>query len=165
MSGRTVAPQKPPVSKFKPPSEVEQRALKRQLECLAEDTKRICQLELHRPFASLADAVERLVPFHALSFIDGETQDIDDTPGHGGQNLVCSRQDVWLDHVVKKVAEATAKTETLAKRMAALEEKYEDSLLRTEATNEDKYVLAHFVVHDAREKLQQEQQANEARPS
>ena len=46
------------------PTDVEVRAYKRQLEMLAEDSKRACTADVSRPFTHLQDAVDRLLPFH-----------------------------------------------------------------------------------------------------
>jgi hypothetical protein len=42
----------------------EARAHKRQLELLNEDAKRLCTVDIHTPFRSLQDALDRLLPFH-----------------------------------------------------------------------------------------------------
>lgn len=48
-------------------SEAESKAQKRALDCIAEDCKRICTTNLSRPFATLQDAIDQLLPFHVRS--------------------------------------------------------------------------------------------------
>lgn len=45
-------------------SEGEAASLKRSLEFLADDAKRICSVNIQEPFTNLQDAVDRLFPFH-----------------------------------------------------------------------------------------------------
>lgn len=52
-------------------TEAEARAQKRQLELLSEDCKRACTTDLNRPFTTLQDAVDRLLPFHVRFVLQG----------------------------------------------------------------------------------------------
>lgn len=53
----------------KPLNESEAKSQKRTLELLAEDCKRICTTNVGKPFTTLQDAIEHLLPFHVSRWV------------------------------------------------------------------------------------------------
>lgn len=45
-------------------SEAEVASQKRSLEYIADDAKRLANLNVHAPFSGMQDAIDRLLPFH-----------------------------------------------------------------------------------------------------
>ncbi|KAK6161975.1 hypothetical protein DH2020_001816 [Rehmannia glutinosa] len=72
-----------------------------------QDAWRVCHPDVKRPFSSLEDACERLLPYHVVADYEAEEDDkILDTATTGGQIL--SRSQQWDNNIAAKVAEFTA---------------------------------------------------------
>ena len=64
MAGIAKLPPRPVGPKPKAPTEAELRARTLQQENLGGVCQQLVQADLHRPFTNVADAVQRLLPFH-----------------------------------------------------------------------------------------------------
>lgn len=131
--------------KQKPLSEVEVQAQQRQYELLGDDFRRIRECEVARPFSSLQDVAERLIPFHILAAYDGAEADFEETPDASGANLMCSRKEAWQDMCLNKAVEFTRKTEQIKKQVEIVEAAYFQGTARTE----EAYLLDLFLSQDS----------------
>ncbi|KAM7274062.1 hypothetical protein ACFE04_028726 [Oxalis oulophora] len=76
------------------------------LQMAYQDAMRVCNPEIERPFSSLQDACERLIPYHVVSEVEAEEDDRileSDTTGQ-----VLSRTQQWDNNITAKVAEFTS---------------------------------------------------------
>ncbi|KAI3735556.1 hypothetical protein L6452_15062 [Arctium lappa] len=77
-----------------------------ELQMAYQDAWRVCHPDFKRPFSSLEDACERLLPYHVVADYEAEEDDriLDsDTTGHA-----LSRSQQWDHNIANKVAEFTA---------------------------------------------------------
>ncbi|KAK9820607.1 hypothetical protein WJX72_012247 [[Myrmecia] bisecta] len=70
---------------------MQQLAQKRQLERVLEDCKRVCNPDVTTPFSSLADAVDRLLPYHILAGETAEEADAEEA-ATGTSCIGCARR-------------------------------------------------------------------------
>lgn len=82
------------------------RANPAELQMAYQDAWRVCHPDFKRPFSSLEDACERLLPYHVVADYEAEEDDkiLDSDPS--GQML--SRSQQWDHNIAAKVAEFTA---------------------------------------------------------
>ncbi|CAK9165999.1 unnamed protein product [Ilex paraguariensis] len=71
-----------------------------------QDAWRVCHPDYHRPFSSLEDACERLLPYHVVADYEAEEDDKILDSDTTGQML--SRSQQWDHNIAAKVAEFTA---------------------------------------------------------
>ncbi|EFJ46222.1 hypothetical protein VOLCADRAFT_93446 [Volvox carteri f. nagariensis] len=115
---------KPPPSK-KPTTESESKAQKRSLDLLAEDCKRICTTALNKPFTTLQDAVDHLLPFHVLSSLTGDEVDAEEAEAaQDSARLLCSRRDLAAELTTRRAVELHSRVEDLRQRLGKLEDRY-----------------------------------------
>ncbi|KAJ0243709.1 Uncharacterized protein HA466_0197280 [Hirschfeldia incana] len=83
-----------------------------ELQFAYQDAWRVCHPDFKRPFSSLEDACERLLPYHVVADYEAEEDDriLDSDPT--GQAL--SRSQQWDNNIAAKVAEFTATFEKQA---------------------------------------------------
>ncbi|GFP84911.1 hypothetical protein PHJA_000634900 [Phtheirospermum japonicum] len=72
-----------------------------------QDAWRVCHPDFKRPFSSLEDACERLLPYHVVADYEAEEDDkiLDSAPTTG---QILSRSQQWDHNIAAKVAEFTA---------------------------------------------------------
>ncbi|KAG2493786.1 hypothetical protein HYH03_008006 [Edaphochlamys debaryana] len=112
----------------KPLSEPENKAQKRALELLTEDCKRICTTNINKPFATLQDAVDHLLPFHVLSAMAGDDADLEEAEeveAEGGR-LLCSRKELATELATRRAVELGTKVDELRGRIGRLEGRYRE---------------------------------------
>ncbi|KAK8542860.1 hypothetical protein V6N13_136588 [Hibiscus sabdariffa] len=113
--------QQPPQSQTPPPQPQQQQQQQQkqtrqlnqaELQMAYQDALRVCHPDFKRPFSSLEDACERLLPYHVVADYEAEEDDriLDsDTTGQ-----VPSRSQQWDHNIAAKVAEFTATFEKQA---------------------------------------------------
>ncbi|KAL6520154.1 hypothetical protein OROMI_032334 [Orobanche minor] len=89
-----------------PPPQLQQH--KASLQLAYQDAWRVCHPDFKRPFSSLEDACERLLPYHVVADYEAEEDDkiLDSVNTTTGQIL--SRSQQWDHNIAAKVAEFTA---------------------------------------------------------
>nr|XP_043636036.1 uncharacterized protein LOC122607170 [Erigeron canadensis] len=125
-----------------------------------QDAWRVCHPDFKRPFSSLEDACERLLPYHVVADYEAEEDDriLDsDTTG-----LALSRSQQWDHNIANKVAEFTETFEKqvlafniISKKQAIGEFRSEERLfLEQQLLEEERQALV-----EARVELESKQQA------
>ncbi|KXZ51014.1 hypothetical protein GPECTOR_14g255 [Gonium pectorale] len=106
--------------------EPESKAHKRALDLLTEDCKRICTSSLNKPFQTLQDAVDHLLPFHVLSDVAGYDVDAEEAEAAAeeGARLLCNRRDMAAELVNRRAVELCGRVEDLRQRLVKLEDRY-----------------------------------------
>ncbi|GFR50553.1 hypothetical protein Agub_g12827 [Astrephomene gubernaculifera] len=110
----------------KPVSDAEAKPRKRALDLLTEDCKRICTSSINKPFTTLQDAIDHLLPFHVLSSMAGDEADAEEAEGAAeeGSRLLCSRRELAAELTTRRAVELHARVEDLGQRLAKLEDRY-----------------------------------------
>lgn len=89
-------------------------------DAITSDCKRVCNPDIHRPFSSLKDVVERLLPYHLVASEDVDHANQRDLNDLGAQTIV-SRQDAWIGYSTKKSVELEKQRAKLSNRIEAYE--------------------------------------------
>ncbi|KAI7836257.1 hypothetical protein COHA_009847 [Chlorella ohadii] len=99
------------------------KAVRAQLELMAQDSTRVSAPDWTAPFSSLEDAVDRLLPYHMFGAEDPAETDAREAEGAPGQTfrLATSRHEAWQDHVMHRVNEYGAGLVMLDKRIRKAE--------------------------------------------
>ncbi|PNW70320.1 hypothetical protein CHLRE_17g715100v5 [Chlamydomonas reinhardtii] len=110
----------------KPLNESEAKSQKRTLELLAEDCKRICTTNVGKPFTTLQDAIEHLLPFHVLSSLSGDDVDEEEAAAAAeeGARLLCTRRDLAQELATRRAVELHVKVDEMRQRLVKLEDRY-----------------------------------------
>ncbi|KAL8471138.1 hypothetical protein ACS0TY_028102 [Phlomoides rotata] len=87
-----------------PPQQQQQH--KASLQLAYQDAWRVCHPDFKRPFSSLEDACERLLPYHVVA--DYEAEEDDKILDSATTGQVLSRSQQWDNNIAAKVAEFTA---------------------------------------------------------
>ncbi|XP_031117384.1 putative mediator of RNA polymerase II transcription subunit 12 [Ipomoea triloba] len=101
-----------------------------ELQMAYQDAWRVCHPDFKRPFSSLEDACERLLPYHVVADYEAEEDDkiLDsDTTGQ-----ILSRSQQWDHNIAAKVAEFTATFEKQVLAFNIISRKREQGEFRTE---------------------------------
>ncbi|KAK4433167.1 hypothetical protein Salat_1078900 [Sesamum alatum] len=84
----------------------QQHQHKASLQMAYQDAWRVCHPDFKRPFASLEDACERLLPYHVVA--DYEAEEDDKILDSATTGQILSRSQQWDHNIAAKVAEFTA---------------------------------------------------------
>lgn len=76
------------------------------LQLAYQDAWKVCHPDFKRPFSSLEDACQRLLPYHVVADYEDEDEKILDSSDTTGQTLSRSRQ--WDSNIVATLAEFTS---------------------------------------------------------
>lgn len=89
-------------------------------DAITSDCKRVCNPDIHRPFSSLKDIVERLLPYHLVASEDVDHANQRDVKDLEAKTMV-SRQDAWIGYSTKKSIELEKQRAKLSNRIEAYE--------------------------------------------
>ncbi|XP_038725901.1 transcription factor SPT20 homolog isoform X2 [Tripterygium wilfordii] len=150
-----------------PQQQQQQKAIRSpvELQMAYHDAWRVCHPDFKRPFSSLEDACERLLPYHVVADYEAEEDDRILDSDTTGQML--SRSQQWDNNIAAKVAEFTAMFEKQAlafniinKKRAVGEFRAEERLMVEQALLQDeRRVMAELKAQiESREKSGREAQ-------
>ncbi|XP_018439817.2 mediator of RNA polymerase II transcription subunit 9-like [Raphanus sativus] len=138
-----------------------------ELQFAYQDAWRVCHPDFKRPFASLEDACERLLPYHVVADYEAEEDEMilhSDTTTPTSQTV--SRSQQWDDNIAEKVGEFTETFEKQVEAFNAITQKRRGGELRTE----ERLVVEQLLLVDERNacievksELDREMKAHEAR--
>ncbi|CAH2055206.1 unnamed protein product [Thlaspi arvense] len=135
-----------------------------ELQFAYQDAWRVCHPDFKRPFASLEDACERLLPYHVVADYEAEEDDRILDSDTTSQTLPRSQQ--WDNNIAAKVAEFTATFEKQAQAFNIITQKRRVGELRSE----EKLMVEQALLQDERKacidvksELDREMKAQEAR--
>nr|AFK40817.1 unknown [Lotus japonicus] len=141
-----------------------------ELQMAYQDAWRVCHPDFKRPFSSLEDACERLLPYHVVADYEAEEDDriLDsDTTGQ-----VLSRSQQWDNNIAAKIAEFTATFEKQALAFNIISQKRnlgefrsEERLMIEQALlqEEKRALMAGREAHEAKLRMAAMYQAEQAR--
>ncbi|CAA0820124.1 Unknown protein [Striga hermonthica] len=144
------APNNPPPP---PQQQQQQQHHKASLQLAYQDAWRVCHPDFKRPFSSLEDACERLLPYHVVADYEAEEDDkiLDSanntTAAAGGQIL--SRSQQWDHNIAAKVAEFTATFEKQVLAFNIISRKRGVGEFRTE----EKLMMEQFLLQEEKRSL------------
>lgn len=134
-----------------------------ELEMAQRDALKICNPDIKRPFSSLEDACERILPYHVVADYEAEEDDRILDSDTTGQLL--SRSQVWDQNIVSKVGEFTGVFEkqihifnTFSKRRALGDLRLEERLMIEQSIFQDEMqkLIDTQAEIEAREKAERE---------
>ncbi|KAG6424805.1 hypothetical protein SASPL_115225 [Salvia splendens] len=112
-----------------------------------QDAWRVCHPDFKRPFSSLEDACERLLPYHVVADYEAEEDDkILDTATTG---QILSRSQQWDNNIAAKVAEFTATFEKQVLAFNIISRKRGLGEFRTE----EKLMMEQFLLQEEKRSL------------
>lgn len=133
------------------------QGLQTELELAQQDAWKICNPDIKRPFSSLEDACERILPYHVVADYEADEDDriLDsDTTGQ-----LMSRSQVWDQNLVSKIGEFTGAFEKQIHIFNALSKSRAQGDLRLE----ERLMIEQSILQDERQKLFDTQAEIEAR--
>ncbi|CAH8360049.1 unnamed protein product [Eruca vesicaria subsp. sativa] len=135
-----------------------------ELQFAYQDAWRVCNPDFKRPFTSLEDACERLLPYHVVADYEAEEDDMilhSDTTSQG-----MSRSQQWDDNIAAKVGEFTDAFEKQVQAFNMITQKRRDGELRSE----ERFIVEQFLLMEERKacsevksELDREMKAQEAK--
>ncbi|GAB4813234.1 hypothetical protein N2152v2_000280 [Parachlorella kessleri] len=140
------------------------QAQRAQLALLELDCARLANPDYHRPFASLEDAVDRLLPYHALLDETSDVLDQREAQAAGG-TLAASRRQAWNAKCLTKAVEFQAYVMKLHQALDEAEERQLSKselptfMLQSYATSEEQHQVqaAKLRIEQAKEAAKQAQ--------
>ncbi|ESW03471.1 hypothetical protein PHAVU_011G016900 [Phaseolus vulgaris] len=105
-------PQQPPQQQQQQQQKIIRPGNQMELQMAYQDAWRVCHPDFKRPFSSLEDACERLLPYHVVADYEEEEDDRILDSDTTGQML--SRSQQWDNNIAAKIAEFTATFEKQA---------------------------------------------------
>ncbi|XP_042043272.1 putative mediator of RNA polymerase II transcription subunit 26 [Salvia splendens] len=125
----------------------QQQQHKASLQLAYQDAWRVCHPDFKRPFSSLEDACERLLPYHVVADYEAEEDDkILDTATTG---QILSRSQQWDNNIAAKVAEFTATFEKQVLAFNIISRKRGLGEFRTE----EKLMMEQFLLQEEKRSL------------
>ncbi|CAN4089356.1 unnamed protein product [Withania somnifera] len=118
-----------------------------ELQMAYQDAWRVCHPDFKRPFTSLEDACERLLPYHVVADYEAEEDDKILDSDTSGQML--SRSQQWDHNIAVKVAEFTATFEKQVLAFNIISRKRDVGEFRTE----EKLMLEQLLLQEERRSL------------
>ncbi|KAH9308154.1 hypothetical protein KI387_036065 [Taxus chinensis] len=118
-----------------------------ELEMAQRDAWKVCNPDIKRPFSSLEDACERILPYHVVADYEFEEDDriLDsDTTGQ-----VLSRSQVWEQNILAKIGELNAAFERQIHTYNSLLRRRAQGDLRSE----ERLMIEQSILQDERQKL------------
>jgi len=85
------------------------------------DCEAVANPDVGTPFRGVADAVDRLLPYHVFATEEGDDADVDETADGRGGGLLCSKRDAWQSMCVRKSTEFHGRLKRLRERVEKLE--------------------------------------------
>ena len=113
----------------------------------------------------LYDREDMCLPVQVLGSLDGSMADLEETPDHAGQNLVCTRDQAWEDYMLRQGIEFTKRFQGLRQKVEELDQasplasgsgKAASKAVHSATSVEDSHVLAKLLAEDAKERLEAE---------
>ncbi|KAF8074309.1 hypothetical protein N665_1115s0025 [Sinapis alba] len=136
-----------------------------ELQFAYQDAWRVCHPDFKRPFTSLEDACERLLPYHVVADYEAEEDDIilhSDTT----TSQALSRSQQWDDNIAAKVGEFTETFEKQVQAFNTITQKRRDGELRSE----ERWIVEQLLLMEEKiactelkSELDREMKAHEAR--
>ncbi|KAL3521774.1 hypothetical protein ACH5RR_019923 [Cinchona calisaya] len=123
------------------------RANPAELQMAYQDAWRVCHPDFKRPFSSLEDACERLLPYHVVADYEAEEDDKILDSDTTGQML--SRSQQWDHNIAAKVAEFTATFEKQVLAFNIISRKRDIGEFRTE----EKLMIEQLLLQEERRAL------------
>lgn len=120
---------------------------KASLQLAYQDAWRVCHPDFKRPFSSLEDACERLLPYHVVADYEAEEDDKILDSATTGQSL--SRSQQWDNNIAAKVAEFTATFEKQVLAFNIISRKRGLGEFRTE----EKLMMEQFLLQEEKRSL------------
>jgi hypothetical protein len=114
-AARSAPPPPPPA-----PAGAKRKAGQHLSEIAERDCKAVCQPDLTRPFSSLEDAVDRLLPYHILAGEDADAADAREA-AEAGARLGATRRDAWEAQVTKRAGDLQRRVWAVNAAVEALE--------------------------------------------
>ncbi|KAG2245589.1 hypothetical protein Bca52824_085217 [Brassica carinata] len=137
-----------------------------ELQFAYQDAWRVCHPDFKRPFASLEDACERLLPYHVVADYEAEEDEMILHSDTTTSQTVVSRSQQWDDSIAAKVGEFTDTFEKQVEAFNAITQKRRDGELRSE----ERLVVEQLLLMEERNacsevkfELDREMKAHEAR--
>ncbi|XP_059304324.1 uncharacterized protein LOC132056240 [Lycium ferocissimum] len=118
-----------------------------ELQMAYQDAWRVCHPDFKRPFTSIEDACERLLPYHVVADYEAEEDDKILDSDTSGQML--SRSQQWDHNIAAKVAEFTATFEKQVLAFNIISRKRDVGEFRTE----EKLMLEQLILQEERRGL------------
>lgn len=156
--------QRPMVMMMQPSQQQQQQEKKQmrplnqmELQFAYQDAWRVCHPDYKRPFASLEDACERLLPYHVVADYEAEE---DEMILHSDTTV--SRSQQWDDNIAAKVGEFTETFEKQVQAFNAITQKRKDGELRSE----ERLIVEQLLLMEERKacsEVDREMKAHEAR--
>lgn len=128
-----------------------------ELEMAQQDAWKICNPDIKRPFSSLEDACERILPYHVVADYEADEDDRIMDSDTTGQLL--SRSQVWDQNLVSKIGEFTGAFEKQIHIFNALSKGRAKGDLRLE----ERLMIEQRILQDEKQKLFDTQAEIEAR--
>ncbi|GAX77687.1 hypothetical protein CEUSTIGMA_g5130.t1 [Chlamydomonas eustigma] len=141
----TVQPKVAPATQ----AEAQRYAQKRQNNLLIEDCKRVCGVDVSRPFSNLQDAIDKLLPFHILGAMDSRGGTIEENLDQNEEDMLCTRKQLMEDVLLRKTIEMSRQCHQHHERVRALEDRDGTSKIKR-SHGEGVYVLEKLMLEDAR---------------
>ncbi|KAH6788175.1 mediator of RNA polymerase II transcription subunit-like protein [Perilla frutescens var. hirtella] len=129
------------------PNQQQQQQHKASLQLAYQDAWRVCHPDFKRPFSSLEDACERLLPYHVVA--DYEAEEDDKILDSATTGQVLSRSQQWDNNIAAKVAEFTATFEKQVLAFNIISRKRGLGEFRTE----EKLMMEQFLLQEEKRSL------------
>ncbi|XP_071717028.1 uncharacterized protein [Rutidosis leptorrhynchoides] len=120
---------------------------KAELQMAYQDAWRVCHPDFKRPFSSLEDASERLLPYHVVA--DYEAEDDDKIIDYDITGQALSRSQQWDHNIANKVAEFTTTFEKQVLAFNILSQKRAIGEFRSE----ERLLIEQLLLHEERQAL------------
>ncbi|XP_057766947.1 uncharacterized protein LOC130987427 [Salvia miltiorrhiza] len=125
----------------------QQQQHKASLQLAYQDAWRVCHPDFKRPFSSLEDACERLLPYHVVA--DYEAEEDDKILDSATTGQILSRSQQWDNNIAAKVAEFTATFEKQVLAFNIISRKRGLGEFRTE----EKLMMEQFLLQEEKRSL------------
>ncbi|GLJ21948.1 hypothetical protein SUGI_0411080 [Cryptomeria japonica] len=128
-----------------------------ELEMAHHDAWKVCNPDIKRPFSSLEDACERILPYHVVT--DYEIEDDDRLLDSDTAGQMLSRFQVWEQNLLAKVGELSVAFERQINTYNSLLRRRAQGDLRSE----ERLMIEQIILHDERQKLMETRAEIESR--
>jgi len=133
------------------------QGFQKELEMAQQDAWKVCNPDVKRPFSSLEDACERILPYHVVA--DHEADEDDRILDSDTTGQLLSRSQVWDQNIISKVGEFTGAFEKQMHFFNSILKRRSQGDLRFE----ERLMIEQIILQDERQKLFDTQAEIEAR--
>lgn len=115
-----------------------------------QDVLRVCNPDIKRPFSSIEDACDRLLPYHVVAEYDPEELEVSPSESRSGATtLLISRAQSWNDTLKAKTAEYVGALDKHINTFNSIMKRRSDGEMR----GEERLLVEKYLLVDERQKL------------